>query len=257
MVKRLASITVIGLVVVGIMALALLLTAESALAQGPGGNGRGRGGAGNGAGGYGAGGNGTQTQQQLHIDDPLSLYTQTQTQYGAQTGTGYGTGGNGPGGNGAGNINQAANQNMINGLLATLPPAVPGELPADVVAALNAALHDEQNAYATYQAVIDQFGAVRPFTSIQAAEAQHIAALEFLFERYGLTVPQATPVQAAAFASVSDACSAGAAAEIANFALYDNWMATVANYPDILQVITALRDASEFQHLPAFERCAS
>ena len=51
-------------------------------------------------------------------------------------------------------------------------------------------LADEQHAYAVYAAVIEQFGAVRPFTNIQKAEAQHMAAWEFLFDRYGIPTPQ-------------------------------------------------------------------
>jgi hypothetical protein len=134
---------------------------------------------------------------------------------------------------------------------------IPGEVPAEVIDALYAGLADEHRAYDTYQAVIDQFGAVRPFSNIQQAEATHIAALEFILERYNLAVPEIAPLaEISQFASLADACSAGVVAETANFDLYDNWIATVQNYPDMVQVFTALRDASEFNHLPAFERCA-
>ena len=77
-----------------------------------------------------------------------------------------------------------------------------------------------------------------------------------MFERYGLPVPAAVAVDAPSFATVQEACAAGAAAEIANLNLYDQWMLTVQDYPDMVQVFTALRDASEFSHLPAFENCA-
>ena len=43
--------------------------------------------------------------------------------------------------------------------------------------ALLAALDDEYKAWATYEQVIDDFGAVQPFTSVQRAEENHIAAL--------------------------------------------------------------------------------
>ncbi len=33
-------------------------------------------------------------------------------------------------------------------------------------------------------------------------------------------------------------------------------LVTLADYPDMVQVVTSLRNASEFQHLPAFEQCA-
>ena len=146
-----------------------------------------------------------------------------------------------------------ATQNMM----LDLPPAVPGDLPTDVVAALSAGIQDEYHAYATYQAVIDQFGAVRPFTNIQNAESHHIDALSFIIERYGLAVPEPLPLaDVPQFDTLADACAAGAAAEVANFELYDQWIDTVQDYPDIVQVFQMLRDASEFQHLPAFENCA-
>ena len=56
--------------------------------------------------------------------------------------------------------------------------------------------------------------------------------------------------------SLAEACAIGAEAEIANFGLYDQWIATVSDYPDLVQVFTALRNASEFSHLPAFQACA-
>ena len=138
-----------------------------------------------------------------------------------------------------------------------LPPATTGELSEAAVAALVAGIQDEYHAYAVYQAVIDQFGPVAPFTRIQAAEAQHIAALEVLFNRYGIPVPEPEPLEdLPEFNSIADACALGAAAEIANFELYDSWIAQASDYPDLVQVFTALRNASEFNHLPAFEQCA-
>lgn len=237
--KRLVKLGVVAMVVV--MVGALSLAALTGISEAGGGRGRGRGATGGGGagGGFGAG---------------------TGTGIPAQDGTGTGgmNQGAGQGGYGAGNMNQSQGTGLGVIDLANLPPAVPGELPADVIAALNAGLQDEYHAYAVYQAVIDQFGAVRPFTSIQAAEASHIDALAFLFERYGLAVPDAAPLtDVPVFASVTDACATGAAAEIANFALYDSWIATTQAYPDIAQIFQALRDASEFNHLPAFERCAS
>ncbi|MCA9916140.1 MAG: DUF2202 domain-containing protein, partial [Anaerolineae bacterium] len=91
---------------------------------------------------------------------------------------------------------------------------------------------------------------------ILQAEAQHEAAWEFLFDRYGLTLPEAPEFDIPAFASLQDACAAAAAAEIANFDLYDQQLEAFADYPDIYQIVLALRNASEFNHLPAFENCA-
>ena len=183
----------------------------------------------------------------------------------AQGPGGRGNGRGGPGNqnasgwqqNGFGRQQNAGQAGTCQYCLGNLPPAVSGEVPAEVIDALYAGLADEHNAYNIYQAVIDQFGAVRPFTNIQQAEATHIAALEFLLERYNLAVPETAPlVEVPQFASLADACAAAVVAETANFGLYDSWIATVQNYPDMVQVFTSLRDASEFRHLPAFERCA-
>ena len=138
-----------------------------------------------------------------------------------------------------------------------LPAAADGALSDAAVAALMAGIQDEYHAYAVYQAVIDQFGPVAPFTRIQAAEAQHIAALEVLFNRYGIAVPDPLPLEdLPQFNSIADACALGAQAEVANFELYDSWIAQSRDYPDLVQVFTSLRNASESNHLPAFEQCA-
>jgi len=137
-----------------------------------------------------------------------------------------------------------------------LPPAVPGEVPDEVAQAMIAGWLDEYQAYQLYQAVIDQFGPVRPFVNIQRAEAQHLAAHEAMFERYNLELPAAPDIETPTFASLAEACAAARDAEIANAALYDDWLAAVQDYPDLTQVFTALRDASLNHHLPAFERCA-
>lgn len=142
------------------------------------------------------------------------------------------------------------------GFMLSLPPASVSELPDDVIELMIAGWTDEQHAYAVYQAVIDQFGAVRPFTNIQNSEAQHISAWETLFTRYGIAMPEIPVFELPVFTSVSEACSIGAGAEIANFDLYDSMLAAFEPYPDLLYVAQNLRDASEFSHLPAFENCA-
>ena len=157
---------------------------------------------------------------------------------------------------GRGNSN---NQQMQcgTGLCANLPPAVEGELSEAVIQAMTNGIMDEYNAYNTYQQVIDQFGEVRPFVNIQQAEAQHISAWEMLFTRYGVDIPEAPAVDdSLVFDSLSDACTLAADAEVANFGLYDDMLETLADYPDMVQVVTNLRNASEFNHLVAFERCA-
>ena len=124
------------------------------------------------------------------------------------------------------------------------------------VEALLMALDDEYKAWSVYEQVIADFGAVRPFTSIQKAEENHIAALVTLFDRYGLEVPANDwPGDVPSFDTLSEACEAGVQAEIDNAALYDQLFSLVDN-ADIVQAFTSLQQASETKHLPAFERCA-
>lgn len=215
--------------IVSLVVLVLLVAVGVTYAQ----NGAGQGPNGPGQGGYGQGSNGPN-----------------------QAGYGQGNGQQGPP-EGAGPNNQ---RGQFGGTVpgTGLPPAVEGELPAEILDVLNAGIMDEYNAYATYQAVIDQLGSIRPFVNIQAAEAQHIAAWKVIFTRYGVGIPAAPALESVLqFTSRAEACQVAMDAEIANFEMYDRALETVEDYPDIVQVLTSLRDASQYQHLPAFESCAS
>jgi hypothetical protein len=171
---------------------------------------------------------------------------------GANDGQGSGYQGGRNGGTSRGNTNGG----VYSGLLLNLPPASVSVLPDDVIDLMIDGWMDEQHAYAVYGAVIDQLGAVRPFTNIQNSEMQHITAWENLFTRYGITVPERPTFDLPVFTSLSEACSIGAAAEVANFDLYDSMLAAYEPYPDLLYMAQNLRDASAFHHLPAFENCA-
>jgi hypothetical protein len=123
--------------------------------------------------------------------------------------------------------------------------------------ALRDALDDEYRAWATYDQVIRDFGAERPFINIREAEARHIEALRTLFQRYGLEMPENTwPGRVPRFESTREACEAGIEAEVANAALYDRLMRSTSRQ-DILAVFGNLQRASQERHLPAFRRCAT
>ncbi len=130
------------------------------------------------------------------------------------------------------------------------------DLSNDEIDALSLTINDEFKAEATYQKVLDKFGEVRPFSNIINAEKKHSDALAELFVRYSLSIPANDWYEKVPeFASVQEACRAGVDAEIENVALYDELFEKVDNQ-DIISVFTSLRDASEYNHLPAFERCA-
>lgn len=154
-----------------------------------------------------------------------------------------------------GRMNRGADLNGT-GFFTMLPPASAETLPQDIVDLMIAGWTDEQHAYAIYDAVIAQFGEVTPFVNIREAELQHIAAWEFLFDRYNIPTPAVPTVEVPQFASLGEVCQLAADAEIANFGLYDTMLSAFSDYPDLYQVTLALRNASEFNHLPAFQQCA-
>jgi hypothetical protein len=123
--------------------------------------------------------------------------------------------------------------------------------------ALDKALLDEYKARATYESVISKFGQVRPFINIVQAENNHITSLNNLYVTYNLKqpiIPSTTPIN---FSSLQEACVIGMQAEIDNAKLYkEELLPQVNNYPDVATVFTQLMNASQQNHLPAFERCA-
>jgi hypothetical protein len=121
--------------------------------------------------------------------------------------------------------------------------------------ALNRAILEEYGALNLYQKVISDLGNVAPFSYIVRAEQQHVNALTNQASKYGLPVPPNPGLaNAPSFTSLKEACAAGAAAEIADAALYDQLKPTVT-HSDILRVFSNLQNASLYNHLPAFQSC--
>ena len=126
---------------------------------------------------------------------------------------------------------------------------------ADLEEILRDALEDERKAEATYAAVIEKFGEVRPFTNIIDAERRHSAAIERQMTRLGFAIPaNHWEGKGEAPATLVEACSMAVEAEIENIALYDRLLPAIAD--DVVrQVLQNLQDASRDNHLPAFRRC--
>lgn len=183
---------------------------------------------------------------------------------------GYGRG-NGNG-NGQGALNQGyeksqkENQNnrglnknncLMDGCLLVDDSEYPvSELSQETIGFLEAAIADERKALATYEAVINKFGAVRPFINIARAEEQHITMLKALFDKYGVEIPADTTVIGSLPDSLSEVCAIGVQAEIDNGQLYQDMIGSIQEQ-DIKEVFTSLASASLNMHLPAFERCAN
>ncbi len=131
-----------------------------------------------------------------------------------------------------------------------------GPLADPVRDAVLRALEDERRADAAYTGVLAQFGPTMPFSRIERAEQRHSAALERLLVAHGVPIPAAKAAEPAPkYADVAAACAAGAAAEKANIALYDD-LAKTAAPDDVKCVFDHLRGASLNRHLPVFESCS-
>lgn len=122
---------------------------------------------------------------------------------------------------------------------------------------LTYAIEDEYMAQAAYTAIMDEYGTVRPFSSIAKAEATHIELLLPLFETYGVSVPENDAAERITLpASLAASFDAGVAGEIENITIYEQFLQTEDLPDDVSSVFERLIVASE-KHLAAFERGAS
>jgi len=119
------------------------------------------------------------------------------------------------------------------------------------------AINDEYKARALYTAVIDKFGAVRPFINIVQAEERHVQRWQRLFNQYRLPIPEDTFAgNIAAPDTLKAACENGVEAEIADAQMYDRFLEFVEE-PDLRETFIQLRNVSRDHHQRAFERCAN
>ena len=117
---------------------------------------------------------------------------------------------------------------------------------------LTYALIDEYTAKATYEAMIETYGNIKPFKNIVLAEQTHIDLLLPLFETYGIDIPVNDIVITSVPDSISSALATGVTAEEANIALYEAFLSQ--DLPDdVRTVFEYLQQASE-HHLAAFSK---
>ena len=118
---------------------------------------------------------------------------------------------------------------------------------------LTYAIEDEYLAQAEYQAIIAQFGALRPFTNVVVGEARHIELLKPLFTAYEVALPENDAAGRVVLPeTLALVYEAGVNAENGNIAMYDAFLQQ--NLPDdVRAVFTALKAASQ-NHLASFER---
>lgn len=121
---------------------------------------------------------------------------------------------------------------------------------------LEYAIEDEYIAKAEYEALIEEFGNIRPFTNIIKAEQRHIEMLLPLFEKYEVEIPVNDAADRAVLPeTLEETFAIGVEAEIKNIDMYKAFLET--DLPEDIDVtFERLMRASE-SHLRAFERSDS
>ena len=137
------------------------------------------------------------------------------------------------------------------------PGAVGAKLDPVTSTAILDALADEREAEAYYQAVIDRFGEVKPFSNIVAAERRHAESLEKLCRKHDIDIPVASTENVPDVPeTIREACAAAVEAEERNIELYDDLLANLSEH-DVSQTFEYLQAASKDHHLPAFKSCST
>lgn len=116
------------------------------------------------------------------------------------------------------------------------------------------AIQDEYMAKAEYEAIIAEFGEVKPFTNILVAEQTHINLLLPLFEAYEIALPANTASDNVVIPeSITSALATGVQAEEANIAMYQAFLSQDNLPDDVRSAFEYLLNASE-HHLQAFSQ---
>lgn len=119
---------------------------------------------------------------------------------------------------------------------------------------LTYAIQDEYMAQAEYQAIIGQFGEIRPFENIIQAEVNHISLLVPLFEKHGYAVPSNEAQGNVVLPeTITSAIATGFQAEKMNIAMYAKFLSQSDLPEDVRNTFTYLMNAS-IQHQNAFAK---
>lgn len=115
------------------------------------------------------------------------------------------------------------------------------------------AVQDEYLARGEYLAIIDKFGAQRPYANIVRSEETHLAYLEEVYVAYDLLFPDDTSKDHLIIPlDLLEAAKTGVQAEIDNIAMYEKFMSY--DLPEnIYNVFEALKRGSD-SHLMAFQK---
>jgi len=119
------------------------------------------------------------------------------------------------------------------------------------------AAEDEYVAKAEYAAIMQKFGAMRPYSNIMAAEEQHLSWLRAEYQSRGMPFPaDGSAGHIVIPADLKAAAQAGVNAEIANIAMYQAFLAqpevAKSQNASVKALFENLMRASE-NHLRAFQ----
>lgn len=119
---------------------------------------------------------------------------------------------------------------------------------------LNYAIQSEYLALAEYEAIIDNLGAVRPFTNIIKAESVHIQALVTLFETFGYEIPENNASEQVVIPeTISQAIATAIESEETTISTYQLFLSQEDLPEDVRDTFEYLLTASE-NHLTAFQK---
>ena len=126
-----------------------------------------------------------------------------------------------------------------------------GKTDLSVEQMLTYAIQDEYLARAEYKLIIEEYGSIRPFTNIMAAEERHIEWVTESFDDYGYRLPKDTADMYVVLPKdLESSFETGVQAEIDNIAMYESFLQT--DLPnDVRDLFERLQQASE-NHLRAF-----
>ena len=118
---------------------------------------------------------------------------------------------------------------------------------------LTYAIQDEYLARAEYEAILQEYGSIRPFSNIIRSEERHISWLVPLFEQHGFKIPEDNASDHVILPeNIKTALEIGVQAELDNIAMYEAFLEE--DLPeDVRDVFERLMAASK-NHLEAFRR---
>ena len=100
-----------------------------------------------------------------------------------------------------------------------------GKTALNVEQMLTYAIQDEYLARAEYELIIEEYGSIRPFTNIMAAEERHIEWVTELFDDYGYRLPKDTAHMYVVLPKdLKSSLETGVQAEIDNIAMYESFL---------------------------------